>query len=256
MAGSCLVFVRFSGETYPCEVPIEASVATVLDALPSVGVAKLAWQGTVLNGTDLLADLGIGMQATLEGMDDQGPTWDPEWGGALIEYAPIVSERTLAGVMGVNNAVEFHWGPETADATLYRRITPPAMPGRPCSVRLSFHKAEGAGKFPDHGCRVAMAEDDVHTGPESALGNHEGAAGILASGSPFTKLSGCKAVGRCSRYTECEPCTFVLDVDAGSLTVQHAGDDPVRVFKFERRAPIWLAVCAYDPDFAKCVIVA
>eukprot|EP01065_Artemidia_motanka_P010595 TRINITY_DN1562_c0_g1_i2.p2 TRINITY_DN1562_c0_g1~~TRINITY_DN1562_c0_g1_i2.p2 ORF type:complete len:279 (+),score=47.49 TRINITY_DN1562_c0_g1_i2:72-839(+) len=253
MAGSCLVFVRFSGETYPCEVPIEASVATVLDALPSVGVAKLAWQGTVLNGTDLLADLGIGMQATLEGMDDQGPTWDPEWGGALIEYAPIVSERTLAGVMGVNNAVEFHWGPETADATLYRRITPPAMPGRPCSVRLSFHKAEGAGKFPDHGCRVAMAEDDVHTGPEDALGNSDGAAGLLAMGAPYVRMPGVDAHE--TPHFSAEPCTFTLDIDAGTFSIAVGDSDDVTIFSFPpRRSPLWVAVCGYDRGFARCVV--
>eukprot|EP01062_Namystynia_karyoxenos_P067409 TRINITY_DN6135_c0_g1_i5.p1 TRINITY_DN6135_c0_g1~~TRINITY_DN6135_c0_g1_i5.p1 ORF type:complete len:278 (+),score=57.47 TRINITY_DN6135_c0_g1_i5:89-835(+) len=187
MAGLC-VYVRVPGgeDTIACELAVDAVVGDIRAHLPPELSRVALFNGTTqLKDTELLSDAGVGAEAVLEARRICDAKWDTDWGALAEGQGSLVDAQSVQGVLLPSAAVQFTWEGirthEYGSPTLYARIEPPALPGAPLRAALRCMTREGSRRFPRSSCRIAVCLADCDASADSALGNREGACGVLAA---------------------------------------------------------------------------
>eukprot|EP01065_Artemidia_motanka_P050144 TRINITY_DN850_c0_g1_i8.p1 TRINITY_DN850_c0_g1~~TRINITY_DN850_c0_g1_i8.p1 ORF type:complete len:283 (+),score=88.31 TRINITY_DN850_c0_g1_i8:62-850(+) len=251
--GCCLVYVRCGEQVLPAEVGLDATVADVLAQVPDgLRCTGLMLGGTALDPAAMLCDVGVGMQSVLEGIGRPHVRWDREWGGELMHHTEVEEE-------GGRSTLHFKWGPEEelADATLYARLLPGVCAGESLQVDL---QCSGTGMWSGGGCRIAMIDErKVSTSPRMALGNSDGATGLLLNGRLYNRLDASPSTDR-QRFGTAATLTVLLSMagDTGRFEIVDKDDPKIRfacTFTPPQDRAYHIAVCGYDDKFLRCALL-
>eukprot|EP01065_Artemidia_motanka_P050140 TRINITY_DN850_c0_g1_i4.p1 TRINITY_DN850_c0_g1~~TRINITY_DN850_c0_g1_i4.p1 ORF type:complete len:302 (+),score=110.67 TRINITY_DN850_c0_g1_i4:72-908(+) len=255
-AATCLVYVRCGEQVLPAEVGLDATVADVLAQVPDgLRCTGLMLGGTALDPAAMLCDVGVGMQSVLEGIGRPHVRWDREWGGELMHHTEVEEE-------GGRSTLHFKWGaeddlnPELDDATMYARLLPGVCAGESLQVDL---QCSGTGEWSGGGCRIAMIdEQQVSTSRLCALGNADGATGLLLNGGLYNQL-GVRAQGKLT-FAAGTTLTVLLSMDGktGRFEIFEKGQPRNRfagTFEPPQDRVYHIAVCAYDVMFRQCALL-
>eukprot|EP01065_Artemidia_motanka_P050138 TRINITY_DN850_c0_g1_i2.p1 TRINITY_DN850_c0_g1~~TRINITY_DN850_c0_g1_i2.p1 ORF type:complete len:303 (+),score=121.29 TRINITY_DN850_c0_g1_i2:72-911(+) len=256
-AATCLVYVRCGEQVLPAEVGLDATVADVLAQVPDgLRCTGLMLGGTALDPAAMLCDVGVGMQSVLEGIGRPHVRWDREWGGELMHHTEVEEE-------GGRSTLHFKWGaeddrdPELDDATLYARLLPGVCAGESLQVDLL---CSGRWGWSGGGCRIAMIDEGrVSTSPRSALGNEDGASGLLLNGGLYNGLDA-KAEEKKLKFTAGATLTVLLSMDGetGRFEIFEKGKPQNRfaaTFTPPGDGVYHIAVCGYDVKFTQCALL-
>eukprot|EP00756_Hemistasia_phaeocysticola_P054605 Hpha_TRINITY_DN3051_c0_g1::TRINITY_DN3051_c0_g1_i1::g.138522::m.138522 len=254
-SGGCIIYVRWEGGLIPCEVGLEDTIDDLRRQLPpELQSRPLMNQGEAIVEGTMLADAGVGSQSVLE-CPMGGMHWDTEWGGELKEYMEV-EKQTL----------RFEWDSGLSNATLFARLGPPAQRSTLPRVSATLTAHCSGVRFPESNYRVGFSMGSVSTDPASALGNHDGGYGLLASGGTYDSLGlGLEGGEQPARHDDIrfgkdDKVHVWLDAGEGKffIQVESEGKDikpPVLTMRWvPGDQPLWLTVCAYDPGVTEVVL--